>query len=229
MISENLNKRSNGIKSFEESERDFWTKVDSTNFDDPTKCWEWIGYKDPNGYGGCSFQGRYIGAHRASFIVHSGAIPAGLWVLHRCDNPPCVNPNHLFAGTPKENAEDMAKKKRTCFQRYPHLIRKGESHHLTHLKESDIIDICLSNKTNAELGLEYGLHQGSISSIRTGRSWKNVKMAPRQTERRPIKLTKEQAIEILYSGESPKVLAEKFGVTTGNISQIRCRKSWTHL
>ena len=74
-------------------------------------CWEW---KKPrkNGYGRFRLMGRVEGAHRASWILHKGPIPPGIFVCHHCDNPPCVNPKHLFLGTSKDNVQDSLKKGR---------------------------------------------------------------------------------------------------------------------
>lgn len=74
-------------------------------------CWEWT-RGTRNGYGVVSFQGSNVPAHRASWIAKNGAIPSGLVVCHRCDNPPCVNPDHLFLGTSTDNNRDMLAKGR---------------------------------------------------------------------------------------------------------------------
>lgn len=85
----------------------FWRWVHRTEF-----CWEWIGLKNPSGYGEFRVDGIHWLAHRYSWWLHRGPIPDGLCVLHRCDFPPCVNPDHLWLGTRTDNHADMIRKGR---------------------------------------------------------------------------------------------------------------------
>lgn len=99
----------NGLKRF-------WEKVD--RIDDDDSCWEWKGSRNPAGYGICTVGLRGIPAHRLSWmILHNQVIPKGFVICHRCDNPPCVRPTHLFLGSKKDNSADMIAKGRGVSQR----------------------------------------------------------------------------------------------------------------
>lgn len=75
-------------------------------------CWEWTGARLPTGYGHVRWQGKDALTHRLIWALCFGEIPGRLWVLHKCDNPPCCNPDHLFLGTPKNNTHDAISKGR---------------------------------------------------------------------------------------------------------------------
>ena len=75
-------------------------------------CIEWTGYRGNRGYGQTTFLGKSERTHRLAWILENGAIPDGLWVMHKCDNPPCLNLDHLQLGTPKDNFDDMKNKGR---------------------------------------------------------------------------------------------------------------------
>ena len=88
-----------------------------------TGCWLWSAAGGGQHYGLFHFRGKTIGAHRASWIFHKGEIPNGLYVLHKCDTRPCVNPDHLFLGTPKDNMQDCVKKGRHPKKKISHCKR----------------------------------------------------------------------------------------------------------
>lgn len=85
----------------------FWRKVNKTE-----TCWLWTGYIEKRGYGRFGYNYKTIEAHRMSWIIANGEIPEGMIICHECDNPSCVNPDHLFLGTHKDNTWDMVDKGR---------------------------------------------------------------------------------------------------------------------
>lgn len=133
-------------------------------------CWDWIGYKSV-GYGTLSYKGKLLHAHRASWIINYGNIPDGLHVLHKCDNPCCSNPEHLFLGTHKDNIRDMISKKRMFTPR-------GETHYASKLKPADILKIREllndGNLSQKSIGNLYGVCRGTILDIKNNRIWKDV-------------------------------------------------------
>ena len=141
----------------------FWSQVNKTG-----GCWLWTGKLTYRSYG--SFYARYDGhkwwrAHRFSWYIHNGEIPENLYVLHKCDNPWCVNPDHLWLGTHKQNQDDKVAK-----MRHQH----GERVHTAKLTVADVIAIRASSKTNTELGKVYNVHDSHIHRIKSGKAWKSV-------------------------------------------------------
>jgi hypothetical protein len=147
-------------------EQRFWNKVDRSG-----SCWIWNGKKNRKGYG-VQHIGSYkcmssILAHRLSWILSTREdVPEGLFVLHRCDNPPCVNPDHLFLGTLDDNNQDCKNKLRHTW---------GTRHPQAKLSESDVSRIkdiwAFGELTQPEIGSMFGIGSRAVSKIVTGVRW----------------------------------------------------------
>jgi hypothetical protein len=104
----------------------FW---ENTGVNDGNRCWDWHGTKDEKGYGRISWRTQTIKAHRVAYEMRYGPIPDGFVICHTCDNPNCVNPNHLFADTQKANMQDASRKGRLNPKSLENL-RPGKAGHL---------------------------------------------------------------------------------------------------
>jgi len=140
----------------------FWRKVFLASRD---QCWLWNGAKDLDGYGFIKQKdGVQLRAHRVSYELHHGLVPPRLYVCHSCDNPSCVNPDHLFAGTPKDNAEDKARKGRSA-----RLI--GSLNPMARLAVVDVCAIRSDGRHREIIAAEYGVSVSHVRDIKTGRRW----------------------------------------------------------
>lgn len=147
------------------------TQIEELSIPEPnTGCWLWLGHGDR--YGGISFPGNNrLGAHRVSYVAFIGEIPNGLFVLHKCDVPFCVNPGHLFLGTQADNLADMRAKGRSVprgktvnfGKYYGKNIHQGQHRKLTFEQATTIRN---TNATNEELGKVFGVHPKTIRNIR---------------------------------------------------------------
>lgn len=142
----------------------FKTKI---AFGRPNGCDEWIAAKNEEGYGRFLMNGINRRAHNVAWELACGPIPEGMMVCHRCDNPSCVNPHHLFLGSNSDNMRDMLAKGRSG-----HL--KGEVHPKAKLQPADIARIRSSLLTNTELAREYNVTRKAIAFIREGVNWRHL-------------------------------------------------------
>lgn len=133
----------------------FWRHVDKSSL---SGCWLWTAARDNNGYGRIGGGGL---SHRFSYTLAHGEIPEGLSVLHKCNNPPCVNPEHLYAGTQKENMADWAAVGGG---------NKGETNGMAKLSNDDVKRIRSDKRRGAVIAAEYGVSRGLVYAIRQGRS-----------------------------------------------------------
>ena len=133
-------------------------------------CWEWQAYKDRQGYGRFSIRRVARLAHRISYELYVGKIPDGLCCLHRCDNPACVRPDHLFLGTQDENVYDRDVKGRGPI---------GEKHGSAKLTEEQVMDIRAmygkGKTTQTKIAEMFGVDQHTISSIVLLKTWAHLR------------------------------------------------------
>lgn len=134
-------------------------------------CWEWCGGKRKGGYGRLTFGGKSFVTSRLAYETWVGSIPEGYVVRHKCDNPPCINPEHLEVGTHKDNTRDKMSRNRLR-------VRSGSSHGQAKLLESDVRFIrqeySKGHTTQKMLGDLYGVSQTTISHIILGKVWRGV-------------------------------------------------------
>lgn len=130
----------------------------------PNGCWEWQGNTDNHGYGEIRGLGQRR-AHRLSWVIHRGPIPEGMDLLHHCDNPPCVNPEHLFPGTQGDNNRDRSLKGRSA---------RGERSPHAKITEAQAVEVLLSDKPSKILAAELGVHVTQINKIRRGAKWAHL-------------------------------------------------------
>lgn len=154
----------------------FEQKVDKSPGHGPNgDCWVWTASTKYWGYGAISVPGKGVrGAHRVSYELTHGPIPPGMFVLHRCDNPPCVNPDHLILGTPADNIRDMIARGRKKIGVMP----KGMGHHRAKLTDSQVIEIRRlwdsGGATKLGLSKQFGVSRPVIRGIVERRSWRHI-------------------------------------------------------
>lgn len=152
----------------------FWEKVARAG---PDECWLWTAARDRRGYGHFSIKNAQAGAHRVSWELHNGPIPAGLFVCHRCDWPRCVNPAHLFLGTAADNNADMvAKGRQSRGARHADKIRgeKSGAAKLTEAKVRDIMACSSKGASLSALSVKHGVTNTTVWRVVHGKAWRHV-------------------------------------------------------
>jgi hypothetical protein len=198
------------------------------------QCWNWIAGADREGYGFFHAEAggvKYKRAHRFSYAFYKGGDLTGMSVCHTCDNPQCVNPEHLFLGDAKKNALDRVLKGRNR-------IPMGEDSPHAILTEKQVRKILLDPRPFLQIASDYNITAQTISDLKNRRSWKSLsdvtvirsKRIGNRGEKCPVsKLKKEAVIEIRSSSMRGKDLATKFGVSQQTVTDIRKNRSWKHI
>lgn len=205
----------------------FWSKVNIKYNPDGTQnikaCMEWTGGKFDYGYGKFRVFKKHVRTHRFSYECYNGLIPEGLYVCHSCDNPPCVNPYHLWVGTHQENDQDKVKKGRSTI---------GVTNPMAKLSNDDVLEIVdLFPLYNDDYIADmFDVGHTIINRIRNGKNWSHitniVDVGPKL-----IRLTEDQVREIKrrLQFESGPAIARDFGVAPKTINSIKNNKSWKHV
>jgi hypothetical protein len=169
----------NEIKLTPAQEANFWAKI---NKDGPTQphmespCWIWMASGDRKGYGQMRVGIKLLQAHRIAWVIKNGE-NTNLCVCHRCDNPACVNPSHLFLGSHKENMRDMAAKKRDGSHTKPEKLCRGEDHGCTTLTSDQVIAIRSPSSerfSQRQLAKQFNVSQSTIGNILRRYVWRHL-------------------------------------------------------
>lgn len=145
----------------------FWAKVRKAGTEE---CWVWGAYRNARGYGKFGIGSVVYLAHRVSWRLANGPVPDGLCVCHHCDNPPCVNPAHLFLGSQSDNLQDMFRKSRAR-------RALGERAPKAKLTESGVVrirELRAGGRTLREIARLYGITEGTVRAAVTGRTWRHI-------------------------------------------------------
>jgi len=184
------------------------------------------------GYGKFKADDIHEPAHRVAYELFFGErIPPDLFACHHCDNPPCVNPYHIFPATAVENTQDAVQK-----GRHVH----GERQHLSKLTEKQVLEIRVDRRTHREIADEYGIAQTLVGMIKRKLIWKHLrgptinrhhKTGARGNRNGHAKLTDEQVREIraLKGKESGVSVATRYPIGSSMVYNIWCGISWQHV
>ena len=192
------------------------------------ECWEWRGSVNKGGYGTTWKNGRCMLAHRYFYEAIVGCIPDGLFVLHRCDNRKCVNPDHLFLGTQQDNVSDMIAKGRRPRQ-------CGEINGRALLSESDVQSIRQrydrGGITYDDLATEYNVGRSTVASVILNRNWQDAEYtrSRRNDYITNAKINQHIAAEIrqrYQAGSKQRDLAQEYGISRASICRIVNGAAW---
>jgi hypothetical protein len=213
----------------EKDEARFRAKFDRRGTEE---CWPWTAATNTSGYGVMHSKVERL-AHRMAYRVFVGPIPDGLVVRHRCDNPLCVNPKHLVAGTQVQNMRDAIER-----DRFPH----GTDHHSLRLGDDGVKTILRSDEPAEALAARFGVSPDYVRMIQRGarRARVQVEDLPKRTRLRrkhgpygeghhTTTLTAEDVLAIRIDPRTNQAIADAYGTSTTTVSNIKNGKTWKRL
>jgi hypothetical protein len=133
-------------------------------------CWGWKSFVTSSGYGSLGSRKNLVNAHRISWIIHNGSIPDNLWVLHKCNNPICTNPDHLYIGTPKDNTRDMILSGRAVYNQQS---SKNAKLTLDQAKEIKLL-LATTELSQYEIAKKFNVGRGTVQDIKRNKMWRNA-------------------------------------------------------
>jgi hypothetical protein len=170
-----LHRQESDTPSYEQKFRErFWGRIDVGGPDD---CWEWQGHRKHYGHGETMYRNRRIGAHRMAYILEVGPVDSETFVCHHCDNPPCCNPRHLFAGTAADNYRDMVNKGRRGVLPPDANRCRGEEHRSARFTEETVREcreLAAQGWSYRALARRYGVTPRAATLVARRETWKHV-------------------------------------------------------
>jgi len=205
-------------------EERFWRFVTKLS---ESECWVWSGSKNAKGYGMLPTNNEQL-AHRVSYRLFKGEIPAKTMVLHHCDNPTCVNPSHLYLGDNKQNMIDMISRDRAKPRGKPPTLSKEQ-----------VMLIAESTDTVKSIAEKFNTSISSVRLIKSGGMYNHLDLSINKSKSDikgktgefnvMAKLTEETVLLIRESTESNRLTGIRYNVSPSLISQIKNRKVWNHI
>lgn len=196
--------------------------------DDESGCRIWTGRRNHAGYGVFSSGGRPVFAHRAAWEAERGPIPKGLCCLHNCpagDNPACINVEHLWLGTRRENNADRDAKNRQ-------VAPQGEAHGCARLDADQVAAIRRDARPYREIAQTYALSETHVGEIKRGANWTHLPGAEsrkRGAKHCHAKLTEQYIRDIRADSRTVRAIAAAYGISNQNVSLIKRGLAWRHV